>query len=119
MYERFIVPGLRNWGTPDRKKIGKSLDTEYETLKTQVFKEHFANHDYTTMASDGWSNVRSQPVLNYTITGRKGTISMHAEYPKLVKKDAEYVALTTQNIGHNTQEMRALRRSRGLRAVVC
>ena len=92
MYERFIVAGLRNWGTPDRKKIGKALDTEYETLKTQVFKEYFANDDYTTMARDGWSNVRSQPVLNYTITGRKGTVFMHAEYPKLVKKDAEYVA---------------------------
>ena len=92
MYERFIVAGLRNWGTPDRKKIGKALDTEYETVKTQVFKEYFANDDYTTMASDGWSNVRSQPVLNYTITGRKGTVFMHAEYPKLVKKDAEYVA---------------------------
>ena len=30
--------------------------------------------------------------LNYTITGRKGTVFMHAEYPKLVKKDAEYAA---------------------------
>ena len=49
-----------------------------------MFKEYFANN--------GWSNVRSQLVLNYTITGRKGTVFMHAEYPKLVKKDAEYVA---------------------------
>ena len=31
-------------------------------------------------------------MLNYTITARKGTVFMHAEYPKLVKKDAEYVA---------------------------
>ena len=23
MYEHYIVPGLGNWGTPDRKKIGK------------------------------------------------------------------------------------------------
>ena len=92
MYERYIVAGLQNWGTCDRKEIRKSLDTQYETLKTQVFKEFFAKDDYETMASDGWSNVRFQPVLNYTITGRKGTAFMHAEYPKLVKKDAEYVA---------------------------
>ena len=92
MYEPYIVAGLRNWGTPDGKKIGKTLDTEYETLKTQVLKEYFANDDYTTMASDGSSNVRSQPVQNYTITRRKGTIFMHAEYTKLVKKDAEYEA---------------------------
>ena len=84
-----------------------------------MFKEYFANDDYTTMASDGWSNVRSQPVLNYTITGRKGTVFMHAHYPKLVKKDAEYVALTMQNIGHNAHEVRALRCGRGLRFVVC
>ena len=92
MYECYIVARLRNWGTPDRKKIGKALDTEYETLRTQVFKEYFANDDYTTMASDGWSNVRSRPMLNYTVARTKGTIFMHAKYPKLVKKDAEYVA---------------------------
>ena len=92
MYEGYIVAGLSNRGSADRRKIGKSLDTEYETLNTQVFKEYFANDDYPTMASDGSLNVRSRPVLNYTITGRKGTIFMQAEYPKLVTKDAEYVA---------------------------
>ena len=81
MYERYIVARLGNWGTPDGKKIGKSLDTEYETTKTQVFKEYFANN--------GWSNVRSELVLKYTITGRKGTVFMQTEYSKLVKKDAE------------------------------
>ena len=92
MYERCFVGGLRNWGTADRKKIGKQLHTQYETLKTQVSKETFAIIDYTTMPSDGWSNIRSQPVLNYIITGRKGTVLMHVEYLKLVKTDAEYVA---------------------------
>ena len=92
MYECWIVVGLLNWGTPDRKKEGKALDTEYETVKTHVFKEYFANDDYTTIASHGWWNVRSQPVLNYTITARKDTVFLHAEYPKLMKKDAEYVA---------------------------
>ena len=91
MYERYIVTELQNWGTPDCKKIGQLLDTEYETLKTQVFKEYFANDDYTTMASDRWSNVRSQRVLNYTITGRKDNVFIHAEYLELVKKDAGYV----------------------------
>ena len=31
-------------------------------------------------------------MLNYTIAGRKGTVLIHAEYPKLVNKNAEYVA---------------------------
>ena len=30
-------------------------------------------------------------MLSYTITGRKGTLFMHAEYPNLVEKDAKYV----------------------------
>ena len=63
MYEHYIVAGLQNWGTPDRQKIWKSLDTEYETLKTWVSKEYFANDDYTTMASVGGSNVSSITLL--------------------------------------------------------
>ena len=70
IYERFIVAWLRNSGTPDRKKIGKALDTEYETLKTQVFKEYFANNEslnvgsqLTTMVQDNASVMSAANVV--------------------------------------------------------
>ena len=60
MYERYILAGLRNSGTPDRRNIGdKLLDNQYARLEPQVLKQCLERDDYKPMGTDGWSNVRS------------------------------------------------------------
>ena len=52
----------------------------------------FAADHHTGLATDGYSNIRWQSVINYNLIGRRGSVFVKADYPGKQVKNADHIA---------------------------
>ena len=98
------LPGSQLY-PPNRHKLADGLlDTVYDNISKEIGPLFAADH-HTGLATDGYSNIRRQSVINYNLIGRRGSVFVKADYPGKQVKNADHIA---QGIHHALEVVRQL-----------
>ena len=85
------LPGSQLY-PPNRQKLADGLlDTVYDNISKDIGPVFAADH-HTGLATDGYSNIRRQSVINYNLIGRRGSVFVKADYPGKQVKNADHIA---------------------------
>ena len=86
---------------PSRHKVADGLlDTVYDNSSKEIGPVCAADH-HTGLATDGYSNICRQSVINYNLIGRRRSFFVKADYPGKQVKNADHI---TQGI-HDAWEV--------------
>ena len=98
------LPGSQLY-PPNRHKLADGLlDTVYDNISKDIGPVFAADH-HTGLATDGYSNIRRQSVINYNLIERRGSVFVKADYPGKQVKNADHIA---QGIHHALEVVRQL-----------
>ena len=85
------LPGSQLY-PPNRQKLADGLlDAVCDKISKDLGPVFAADH-HTGLATDGYSNIRRQSVINYNLIGRRGSVFVEADYPGKQVKNADYIA---------------------------
>ena len=77
---------------PNRHKVADGLlNTVYDNISKEIGPVFAADH-HTGLATDGYSNIRRQSVINYNLIGRRGSVIVKADYPGKQVNNADHIA---------------------------
>ena len=87
-----VLAGLRSVYPPELHiLLDKWVDIVYQKVGSEI-PAVFASDHHLNLTTDGYSNVRRDSVINYTLVGRKGAVFVKAEYPGKAIKDSQRIA---------------------------
>ena len=85
------LPGSQLY-PPNRHKLADGLlDIVYNNISKEIGPVFAADH-HTGLATDGYSYIRRQSVINYNLIGRRGSVFVKADYPGKQVKNADHIA---------------------------
>ena len=77
---------------PNRHKLADGLlDKVYTSISEEIAPVFAADH-HTGMATHGYSNIRRDSTMNYSLVSRRDSVFVKADYPGKQVKDADHVA---------------------------
>ena len=85
------VPDSQLYPRNRHKPADGLLDKVYAKFSEEIAPVVAAHH-HTATATDGYSNIRRDSVINYNLIGRRGSLFMKADYPGKQVKDADDIA---------------------------
>ena len=94
-----LVRGFKEIGVklPDRHALGgRILDENYSRVKSVV--EEKLQNDSWTLATDAWSNVNKEPVINYTMVNPSQSTFLSSVYTGEESHTGEYLTQETKQV---------------------
>ncbi|KAI2498263.1 transposase [Fragilaria crotonensis] len=84
---------------PNRKKLaGPLLDKAFAVLKTKVNKHLEHAGTVVCLTTDGWSNVKNEPIVNYMATSPSSTLFLESVSTGEQSHNAEWIASDIQRV---------------------
>ena len=90
---------------PNRHKVGDGLLVTVSDNISEEIGPVFAADHHIGLATDGYSNIGRQWVINYNLIGRRGSVFVKADYPGKQVKNADHI---TQGIHDALEVVRQL-----------
>src|SRR5260370_24002805 len=86
---QLLCPGFK---LPTRKDLaGNLLDKCYEGVKTKV-DTHLARDELLCLVCDGWTNVKNDPIVNYTLVSPKVSLFLESNSTGEIQHTADFLA---------------------------